>query len=65
VASSEARSLSNLDTSAPDTKALPPAPVSTTTRTSASLANSSRISLKAAHISSETALWRSGLLKIT
>src|SRR4051812_2318197 len=50
--------------SAPDTKALPPAPVITTTRTSSSLAKSSMIRLAASHMSNETALWRSGLLKI-
>ena len=44
VASSDARSLSNFEMSAPDTKDLPPAPVITTTRTSSSLAKSSRIS---------------------
>src|SRR5262245_19012390 len=50
--------------SAPDTNALPPAPVTTTTRTSSSPAKSSRMRLAASHISRETALWRSGLLKI-
>src|SRR5215472_15582780 len=50
--------------SAPETKALPPAPVITTTRTSLSLAKPSMIRLAASHISNETALWRSGLLKI-
>jgi hypothetical protein len=33
VASSEARSLANFEISAPDTNALPPAPVRTTART--------------------------------
>src|SRR5438874_7946698 len=50
--------------SAPDTNALPPAPVTTSTRTSSSLANSSRMRLPACHISSDTALCRAGLLKI-
>jgi hypothetical protein len=56
VASSVARSLSNFEMSAPETKALPPAPVSTTTRTSSSLAKPSRIFAVAAHMSSDTAL---------
>src|SRR5882672_12310594 len=50
--------------SAPDTKALPPAPVITTTRTSSSAAKPSMIRLAASHMSSDTALWRSGLLKV-
>src|SRR5712675_1884479 len=50
--------------SAPETNDLPPAPVRTTTRTSSSLAKSSRIFAAACHISSDTALCRSGLLKI-
>src|SRR3979411_1396711 len=50
--------------SAPDTKALPPAPVITTTRTSSSLAKSPMIRIAACHMSNETALWRAGLLKI-
>src|SRR5216684_976785 len=50
--------------SAPETKALPPAPDSTTTRIAGSLAKSARISFAACHISSEVALSRSGLLKI-
>src|SRR5262245_2810941 len=50
--------------SAPDTNALPPAPVTTTTRTSSSLAKSSRMRVPACHISSDTALWRAGLLKV-
>src|SRR5258708_13336007 len=45
-------------------KALLPAPVTTRTRTSGSAANFSTISPAAVHISSDTALWRSGLLKI-
>src|ERR1700693_3920361 len=50
--------------SAPDTKALPPAPVTTTTRISLSAAKSARMPCAASHISSDTALCRSGLLKI-
>src|SRR6201990_467998 len=50
--------------SAPDTKALPPAPVTTTTRMLLSVLKSSRKPSAASHISSETALWRSGLLKV-
>src|SRR5262249_50899698 len=50
--------------SAPDTKALPPAPVITTVRTPSSLAKSLMIRLAASHISSETALCFAGLLKI-
>src|SRR5204862_2364671 len=51
--------------SAPDTKAVPPAPVSTTTRMSESLRHSASMAAVASHISSETALRRSGLLKVT
>src|SRR5437660_4135434 len=51
--------------SAPEMNALPPAPVTTTTRTSSSRAKSSRMRVAASHMSSDTALWRSGLLKIT
>src|ERR1700733_4888990 len=61
----QARSLANFEMSAPDTNALPPAPVSTTTRTSLSAAKASSASLVACHISSDTALWRNGLLKVT
>src|SRR3989442_983888 len=50
--------------SAPETKDCPPAPARTTTRISSSAAKSSRILAAACHISSETALCRSGLLKI-
>src|SRR6202142_2401419 len=50
--------------SAPDTKALPPAPVTTTTRTALSAAKSARMPWAASHISSDTALCRSGLLKV-
>ena len=65
TASSLDRSAPNFEMSAPDTNALPPAPVSTTARTSASLRKPSRMSRVAAHISIDTALCRSGLLKIT
>src|ERR1700677_2501310 len=59
------RSLPNFEMSAPDTKALPPARVSPTTRISLSAAKPLRISVVASHISSDTALCRSGLLKVT
>src|SRR6185437_16525213 len=62
--SSLERSLSNLEMSAPDTKALPPAPVTTTTRTALSAAKSARMPCAASHISSDTALCRSGLLNV-
>src|SRR5262245_34016022 len=64
TASCVARSLSNLEMSAPETKALPPAPVMTMTRTALSATKSRRIASAASHISSDTALWRSGLLKV-
>src|SRR5437899_6735053 len=50
--------------SAPETKARPPAPLTTMTRTASSRSKSSMIRVTASHISSETALWRAGLLKI-
>src|SRR5512143_2577451 len=50
--------------SAPDTKALPPAPVSTTTRTSGSSRNSVSARPNPSHISSDMALRLSGLLKV-
>src|SRR6266446_4218985 len=50
--------------SAPETKALPPAPLTTITRTASSSSKSSMIWVTACHISSDTALWRAGLLKI-
>src|SRR5579884_4017319 len=50
--------------SAPDTKALPPAPVSTTTRIDGSAPNSASMSDAACHISNDTALCLSGLLKM-
>src|SRR5256885_1372248 len=65
TASRVARSSSNFEMSAPETKAFPPAPVSTTTRTSSSAAKSVRMRAAASHMSSETALWRAGLSKIT
>src|SRR5579872_516381 len=51
--------------SAPDTKALLPAPVRITTRTDESSANSSRISPSPVHISSDMALRFSGWLNVT
>src|SRR6185436_5161119 len=48
--------------SAPDTNAFVPAPVSTTTRSESSVLNSSMMRPVAAHMSSDIALWRSGLL---
>jgi hypothetical protein len=51
--------------SAPDTNALLPAPVSTTTRNESSRAKSSMMRPVAAHMSSDIALWRSGLLNTT
>src|SRR6185503_1586722 len=50
--------------SAPDAKALPPAPVITMTRTDLSERKSCMSSSAASHMSSEIALWRSGLLRI-
>ena len=50
--------------SAPEAKALPPAPVTTMTRTDGSALKSAMISSAASHMSSEIALCRSGLLKI-
>src|ERR1700680_3764248 len=50
--------------SAPETNALPPAPVTTMTRTPSSFSKSSMICAAACHMSSETALWRAGLLKM-
>jgi hypothetical protein len=50
--------------SAPDTKALSPAPVSTITRTALSFAKSSMTSAAACDISGETAFRRSGLLNV-
>src|SRR5215216_1166378 len=58
------RSFSNFEISAPDTKALPPAPVRTITRTSSSAANCSSMWAVASHISRDTALCRCGLLKM-
>src|SRR6266446_10575885 len=50
--------------SAPETKARPPAPLTTITRIASSVSKSSIIWVTACHISSDTALWRAGLLKI-
>src|ERR1700759_1924107 len=50
--------------SAPETKARPPAPLTTMTRIASSRSKSSMICVTASHISSETALCRAGLLKI-
>src|SRR5216683_6532983 len=50
--------------SAPETNALPPAPVTTMTRIASSFSKSSMICATACHMSSETALWRAGLLKM-
>src|ERR1051326_6735298 len=51
--------------SAPETNARPPAPVTTTTRTESSAANSSRIWPSPPHISTDTALCFEGWLKVT
>src|SRR5438067_5639674 len=56
------RSSSYFDTSAPATKALPPAPDSTITRTSGSASKRSTASPMPCHISSEIAFSLSGLL---
>src|SRR5580700_5511819 len=64
-ASALERSLSNWLISAPETKALLPAPVRITTRTELSSANSSRISPSPTHISTDMALRFSGWLKVT
>ena len=50
--------------SAPETKARPPAPLTTMTRIASSRSKSSMMRATASHISSETALCRAGLLKI-
>ena len=49
--------------SAPDTNALPPAPVTTTTRMFGSLRKSSRMPTAASHMSSDTALCRSRIVE--
>jgi hypothetical protein len=49
--------------SAPDTKALSPAPVTTTTRIAGSFSKSSRMTGIASHMSDEVALCLAGLLK--
>src|SRR5262245_19954021 len=64
TASREPRFSPNSEMSAPDTNALPPAPESTTTRTASSRPNASRILGTACHMSTETALWRAGLLNV-
>src|SRR5215207_9262240 len=64
MASASCRSSLNFEMSAPDANALPPAPVTTITRTDGSALKSAMISSAASHMSSEMALWRSGLLKI-
>src|ERR1700684_1519856 len=61
----DARSLANFEMSAPETNALPPAPVSTTTRTSLPAAKSVSTVAVASQISSATALWRWGWLRVT
>src|SRR5947207_12215380 len=48
--------------SAPETNALPPAPETAMTRIAGSRAKSSMMASAPSHISSETALWRAGLL---
>src|SRR5438045_6647228 len=62
TASREPRFCSNSEISAPEMKALPPSPASTTTRIASSRVNSSMISGTALHMSTETALSRAGLL---
>jgi hypothetical protein len=56
------RWLSNFEMSAPETKALPPAPDTTRTRSAGSAAKSASSAVMRSHMSSETALWRAGLL---
>src|SRR5690349_19444904 len=51
--------------SAPETKARPPAPLTTMTRTASSRSKSSMMRVTPSHISSDTALCRAGLLKIS
>ena len=50
------RAFSNSEMSAPETKALSPAPVTTTTRIAGSFSNSSRMTGIASHMSVEVAL---------
>ena len=64
-ASAFERFLANWLISAPETNALSPAPVSTTTRTASSAANASRISTSPCHISIDMALRFSGWLNVT
>ncbi len=63
-ASALLRLLANWLMSAPDTKALSPAPVRTTTRTAGSSAQPSRIADSPSHISTDMALRFSGWLKV-
>src|SRR5215471_7887550 len=64
-ASMLARSLSNLEMSAPETKALPPAPLTTTTRIAGSSAYWLSSACTRSHMSRDTALCLLGLLKMT
>src|SRR5215467_7343087 len=64
-ASMLARSLSNLEMSAPETKALPPAPLTTTTRIAGSSAYWLSNACTRSHMSRDTALCLLGLLKMT
>src|SRR5262249_32296541 len=65
LSSGFARAVSNCEISAPETNALSPAPASTTTRIAGSASNAESTFGIPAHISTETALRRSGLLKIS
>ncbi len=62
VSSSEARTDSNSEMSAPETKARSPAPRSTITRTRSSSWNAWMAGTMPAHMSRDMALWREGLL---
>src|SRR6516165_11783007 len=64
-ASMLARSLSNLEMSAPETKALPPAPLTTTTRIAGSCAYWLSSACTRSHMSRDTALCLLGLLNKT
>src|SRR5882762_752519 len=59
------RSFSYCETSAPETKALSPSPLSTITRTSGSCSKRSRTFGIASHMSMEMALRRAGLLNVS
>src|ERR1700730_1402404 len=63
-ASTSLRLFSNWLISAPETNALSPAPVSTTTRTLSSAVQASNISISPSHISTDMALRFSGWLKV-